>query len=156
MDLKGILSISGQGGLFKLVSQGKNAVIVENLDTGHRMPAYSAAGISSLEDISIYTDEGESSLAEVLQKLKDFREGEEISNPKKLSNDELRALFGEILPDYDRLRVYPSDIKKVLSWYNDLLRHGLLDKEPENEGEADEADPPENNGKADETAEKGE
>jgi hypothetical protein len=138
MDLKGILSISGQGGLFKLVSQGKNAVIVENLDTGHRMPAYSAARISSLEDISIYTDEGEASLAEVLQKIKDYRNGEEISNPKKLNSDELKAVFGEILPDYDRLRVYTSDIKKVFSWYNDLLRHGLLDKEPENQDETDE------------------
>lgn len=143
MDLKGILSISGQGGLFKLVSQGKNAVIVENLDTGQRMPAYSSARISALEDISIYTDEGESYLTELMEKIREYKEGESIPNPKKLDNQELKSLFEEILPDYDRDRVYVSDMKKVFSWYNDLLKHGLLDKEPEtdeeNEGREDES-----------------
>lgn len=116
-----------------MISQGKNAVIVENLDTGHRMPAYASARISALEDISIYTEESEVSLAEVLEKIRENEEDAEISNPKKLSSDELKAYFAEIIPDYDRDRVYVSDMKKVLTWYNDLLKHGLLDKEPEEE-----------------------
>lgn len=131
MDIKGILSIAGQGGLFKMISQGKNAVIVENLDTGHRMPAYASARISALEDISIYTMDEEVPLADVLTKIKEKEESKEISDPKKLSNDELKDYFSQLLPEYDKDRVYVSDMKKVLSWYNNLLKHGLLDKEPE-------------------------
>ncbi len=131
MDLKGILSIAGQGGLFKMISQGKNAVIVEHLDTGNRMPAYASSRISSLEDISIYTDEDEVPLAEVLKRIKEKENNAELSSPKKLSNDEIKAYFDELIPDYDKDRVYVSDMKKVLNWYNALLKHGILDKEPE-------------------------
>ena len=84
MNIKDILTISGQPGLFQLVSQGKNAVIVENLDTGNRMPAYASARISSMEDISIYTEDDEIPLAEVLKKIMDKEENKEIDNPKKL------------------------------------------------------------------------
>lgn len=114
-----------------MISQGKNAVIVENLDTGHRMPAYASARISALEDISIYTMDEEVPLADVLTKIKEKEESKEISDPKKLSNDELKDYFSQLLPEYDKDRVYVSDMKKVLSWYNNLLKHGLLDKEPE-------------------------
>lgn len=131
MDLKGILSIAGQGGLFKMISQGKNAVIVEHLDTGNRMPAYAAARISGLEDISIYTMEDELPLKEVLEKIMEKEEKKEITNPKKMSNEVLKSYFKDIIPNYDTDRVYVSDMKKVLVWYNDLLKHGLLDKEPE-------------------------
>ncbi len=131
MDLKGILSIAGQGGLFKMISQGKNAVIVEHLDTGNRMPAYATARISSLEDISIYTEEDEIPLAEVLKRIKEKESDQEILNPKKLSSNEIKAYFEEIVPEYDQDRVYVSDMKKVINWYNSLLKHGILDKEPE-------------------------
>ena len=135
MDLKGILSIAGHGGLFKMISQGKNAVIVENLDTGNRMPAYASAKISSLVDISIYTEDDEMALADVFEKIMEKEENKEISNPKKIDNNDLKAYFKEIIPDYDTDRVYVSDMKKVLTWYNELLKHGLLEKEPEPEEE---------------------
>ena len=92
MDLKGILSIAGQGGLFKMISQGKNAVIVEHLDTGNRMPAYASSRISSLEEISIYTDEDEVALAEVLKRIKEKENNAELSSPKKLSNEEAHSI----------------------------------------------------------------
>ncbi len=114
-----------------MISQGKNAVIVEHLDTGNRMPAYASSRISSLEDISIYTDEDEVPLAEVLKRIKEKENNAELSSPKKLSNDEIKAYFDELIPDYDKDRVYVSDMKKVLNWYNALLKHGILDKEPE-------------------------
>lgn len=120
-----------------MISQGKNAVIVEHLDTGNRMPAYATARISGLEDISIYTKTDELPLAEVLQKIMDKEENKEISNPKKISNDELKSYFKEIVPDYDSDRVYVSDMKKVLGWYNALLKHGLLEKEPDPEPEVE-------------------
>ncbi len=137
MDLKGILSIAGQGGLFKMISQGKNAVIVEHLDTGNRMPAYATARISSMEDISIYTEGDEIPLAEILQKIMEKEDNKEIDNPKKLGNEAIKSYFNEIVPDYDRDRVYVSDMKKVLMWYNNLLKHGLLEKEPEPEPETE-------------------
>jgi len=114
-----------------MISQGKNAVIVEHLDTGNRMPAYASARISGLEDISIYTEADEVSLADVLKVIMEKEDNKEIPNPKKISNNELKAYFQEIIPDYDKDRVYVSDMKKVLVWYNDLLKHGLLEKEPE-------------------------
>ena len=119
-----------------MISQGKNAVIVEHLDTGNRMPAYASARISGLEDISIYTNTDELPLAEVIKKIMAREENKEISNPKKMSNDALKSYFEEIIPDYDSDRVYVSDMKKVLGWYNALLKHGLLEKEPDPEPEA--------------------
>ncbi len=116
-----------------MISQGKNAVIVEHLDTGKRMPAYASSRISGLEDISIYTKEDELPLAEVLKKIMDKEGNKEIDHPKKMSNDELKSYFIEIVPEYDTDRVYISDMKKVLVWYNELLKHGLLEKEPEPE-----------------------
>ena len=118
-----------------MISQGKNAVIVEHLDTGNRMPAYASARISGLEDISIYTTTDELPLAEVLKKIMAREENKEISNPKKMSSDALKSYFEEIIPDYDSNRVYVSDMKKVLGWYNALLKHGLLEKEPDPEAE---------------------
>jgi len=148
MDLKGILSIAGQGGLFKMISQGKNAVIVEHLDTGNRMPAYASAKISSLTDISIYTEVDEMPLADVLQKIMEKEENKEISNPKKIGNKELKSYFTEVIPDYDTDRVYVSDMKKVLTWYNELLKHGLLEKEPEPDPEVEEEAAPVENEEA--------
>lgn len=126
-----------------MISQGKNAVIVEHLDTGNRMPAYASARISSLEDISIYTDEDEVVLSEVLKRVKEKENNAEISSPKKLSNNEIKAYFEDIIPDYDRDRVYVSDMKKVLNWYNALLKHGILDKEPEPQPEEENQKEPE-------------
>lgn len=133
--LKGILSISGQSGLFKLVAESKNNIIVESLETKKRMPVYSTVKVSALEDIAIYTEAGDIPLKEVFKAINDY-EGGEVAMSPKASNNELKKYFGEIVPDYDKDRVYISDIKKVLLWYNSLHEKDLLDfSETEDEQE---------------------
>lgn len=129
MDLKGILAIAGQPGLFKLVSQMKGGLVVESLADGRRIPAYTTQRILSLEDISIYTDTEEVPLATVFDSIIDKEGGKPAIDPKKASIDELREYLGGILPTYDRERVYASDIKKLFGWYNDLASKGLAVKE---------------------------
>jgi len=124
--LKGILAISGKPGLFKLITNAKNSIIVESLLDGKRMPAYATSKISSLEDISIYTIDGDMKLADVFISI--FEKNVEI-NPKKASSDELKKTFKEVLPDYDDERVYVSDIKKVFTWFNLLKEKGVISAE---------------------------
>lgn len=124
--LKEILAISGQGGLFKVVSQAKNAVIVESLLDGKRMPAHASSRISALEDISVYTYEGDIKLAEVFKRISE-KENKGVAVDVKSSNDQLKKYFEQILPDYDQNRVYVSDIKKILTWYNILAGKEMLD-----------------------------
>jgi hypothetical protein len=123
--LKDILSISGQGGLFKMISQSKNAIIVESLTDGKRMPAYATSRISALEDISIFTVDGDVKLAEVFKAISEKENGGNCIDPKASAND-LKKYFEQILPAYDSERVYISDIKKVLTWYNVLNSKSLL------------------------------
>ncbi|WP_085535788.1 DUF5606 family protein [Massilibacteroides vaginae] len=132
--LKTILSISGKPGLYQLVSHGKNMLIIESLVDKKRIPAYAKDKVISLGDIAIYTDSSEVPLHEVLTKLKDKENGE-VVDTKKISSypDELRNFFAEILPDFDRDRVYPSDIKKLISWYNILVKAGMTDFTPKTE-----------------------
>lgn len=139
--LKGILAISGQPGLFKMVAEAKNNIIVESLDTGKRMPAYSTTKISALEDIAIYTDVADVPLKKVFQKIFEKENGGETISHKS-SSDKLKNYFGEILPDYDRDRVYISDIKKVLLWYNILHEKEMLDFSEEEETEQPEGEDP--------------
>lgn len=129
--LKTILSISGKPGLFKLVSRGKNMLIVESLADKKRVPAYAKDKVISLGDIAIYTDDAEVPLYEVLTSVKNKENGEKASIPTSAKPDELRAYFAEILPNFDRDRVYPSDIKKLISWYNILVSAGITDFTPE-------------------------
>lgn len=129
--LKTILSISGKPGLFKLVSRGKNMLIVESLADKKRVPAYAKDKVISLGDIAIYTDDAEVPLYEVLTSVKNKENGEKASIPTSAKPDELRAYFAEILPNFDRDRVYPSDIKKLISWYNILVGAGITDFTPE-------------------------
>ena len=130
--LKTILSSSGKPGLYKLVSHGKNMLIVESLTDNKRVPAYAKDKVISLGDIAIYTDETEVPLHEVLTSVKNKEEGKAASLvPSKATTDQLRAYFAEVLPSYDRERVYPSDIKKLLSWYNILINAGITDFTPE-------------------------
>ncbi|MGV8829324.1 MAG: DUF5606 family protein [Breznakibacter sp.] len=124
--LKGILSISGQTGLFKLVSQAKNSIIVESLIDGKRFPAYSTSRVSALEDISIYTEEGDVKLSEIFLNIYENTNGGETPT-SKASAQELKKYFETIIPTYDKERVYVSDIKKVLSWYNLLVSKSLID-----------------------------
>lgn len=126
--LKTILSISGKPGLFKLISQAKNMLIVESLQTGKRQPAYAHEKIISLGDIAIFTDEEDVPLSEVLNAIKEKGNGAKVTlNIKKADNETLRAYLAEVLPNFDRERVYPTDIKKLISWYNLLVETGNTD-----------------------------
>lgn len=127
--LKTILSISGKPGLYKLVSQGKNMLIVETISADKkRIPAYATDSIVSLGDIAIYTNDAEVPLAEVLEKIKEKYNGAVVeANIKKASQNQLFEYLGEVLPDFDRDRVYGSDIKKLFSWYNLLVANGIVD-----------------------------
>ncbi|WP_010417630.1 DUF5606 domain-containing protein [Anaerophaga thermohalophila] len=124
--LKGILAISGKPGLFKLITNAKNSIIVESLIDGKRMPAYTSSKISSLEDISIFTLDGDVKLADVFASI--FEKNLKVE-PKKASSNELKNAFKEALPDYDEERVYLSDIKKVFSWYNILKEKEIITPE---------------------------
>ena len=124
--LKGILSISGQTGLFKLVAESKNNIIVESLDTGKRIPVYSTSKVSALEDIAIYTETGDIPLKEIIKSISDKEEGMSCLSHKS-DNKEIKAYFEEVVPEYDKDRVYVSDMKKVLLWYNILQEKELLD-----------------------------
>lgn len=124
--LKGILAISGHSGLFKMVAESKNSIIVESLDTNKRMPVYSTAKVSALEDIAIYTYEGDVPLKDVFKAISEAEEGGAALSPKS-SGNELKAYFEKVLPDFDQDRVYVSDIKKVLLWYNALQEKDMLD-----------------------------
>lgn len=127
--LETILAISGKPGLYKLVSRGTRSLIVETLDDKKkRMPAFGADKVISLADIAMYTDDGEVPLREVLDSVKKKENGEVSTfDYKKASRDELGAYFAEVLPNYDRDRVYPADIRKLISWYNLLVKAGVTD-----------------------------
>lgn len=125
--LKLILSISGKPGLYKLVSQAKNMLVVESLQTGKRQPAYAHEKIISLGDIAIFTDNGEVPLGEVMEKIKEKENGGRVSVDLKSDTNILKEYFSGILPDFDRERVYPTDIKKLMSWYNLLVEKGYTD-----------------------------
>ena len=138
--LKTILSISGKPGLFKLVSQGKNMLIVESLVDKKRVPAYAKDKVISLGDIAIYTDETEVPLHEVLTSVKNKENGNLVPVNPAAKPEELRAFMAEVLPDFDRERVYPSDIKKLISWYNILINAGITDFTPQENAEEAEAE----------------
>jgi len=128
--LKDLMAISGHAGLFKFISQARNGIIVESLETGRRMNAFTTMKVSALEDIAIYTEDKEIPLEEVLGSLHKYENGGKAISPKS-DPDELKDYFSAILPEYDRERVYVSDIKKVLTWYNLLLAYELLEVDEE-------------------------
>ena len=130
--LKTILSIAGKPGLYKLVSQGKNMLIVESLSDKKRFPAYGNEKIISLGDIAMYTDAEDIPLKDVLIALKQKENGAAVTlDWKKASAEELRTFMGEVLPNFDRDRVHVSDIKKLISWYNLMVESGLTNFEEE-------------------------
>lgn len=124
--LKGILSISGQTGLFKLVAESKNNIIVESLETSKRIPVHSTSKVSALEDIAIYTENGDVPLKIVFKAIFEKENGGLALSPKATGN-ELKSYFEKVVPEFDKDRVYVSDIKKVLQWYNSLQVKELLD-----------------------------
>lgn len=125
MNLKGIISISGKAGLYKVVAQGKNNVIVESLEDKKRMPAYSSDRISALEDISIYTYDEDVLLKDILKKIYEKETGLNCISHKE-DKAKLENYLNEILPNYDKERVYISDVKKIFQWYNLLHASGEL------------------------------
>jgi len=144
MDFSKILSISGKPGLHKMVGESKNGLIVESLTDGKKFPAFSHERISSLKEISIYTETGDISLKDVLKKMKEIQNGKPVDNPKKASSSDLKVLFEQFVPDYDKDAVYVSDIKKVFTWYNLLLEKDMLDfTDEEEENETTEENPEE-------------
>ncbi|MDD7172293.1 MAG: DUF5606 domain-containing protein [Prevotella sp.] len=128
-----ILAISGKPGLYKLVSRGNNSLIVEALDATHkRMPAFGNDRITSLADIAMFTETDDVPLMTILASLRDLEDGKESSlNYKKASPAELHEYFTKVLPEWDRDRVHNSDIKKLIQWYNILVKAGVTDFEEE-------------------------
>ena len=126
-----ILAIAGKPGLYKLVSRGKNNLIVEALDASHRrQPAFATDRITALNDIAMYTEADDIPLTKVLESMKKLEEGKKASiDYRKASGDDLREYFAKVLPDFDRERVQNSHIKKLIQWYNILVEAGITDFE---------------------------
>lgn len=126
MELKEILAISGQPGLFKYVAQSTRGVIVESLLDGRRMNAAANAKVSALTEISMFTEGDDIPLAEVFTRIYARTGGREAISPKA-APEALKAAFAEVLPEYDRDRVHVSDIKKCFAWYNLLVGAGFTE-----------------------------
>lgn len=133
MILKDIISISGETGLFRYLAQGKNSIIVEHIGTGRRSSAFSSARVSSLEDISVFTENEDLPLGKVFDSIHDKENGGPAIDPKS-PPDRLKEYFAGIVPDYAKDKVYVSDIRKIMQWYNILLENGMLKKEEAEEG----------------------
>ena len=129
-DLGKVLTVSGQQGLFTYVAQAARGAILESMLTKKRFAAGASTKMSALSDISIFTQEGEKKLQEVLEAMKTFL-GDEKAPSGKSSPEELKEFFGKVVPDYDGDRFYPSHMKKVVEWYNCLKEYASLDFETE-------------------------
>ena len=136
MSLEKILAISGKPGLYEIVTQTRTGAVVESLLDKKRLTVGAHSNISILSEIAIYTLTEEVPLKDVLRKLKDKENGQPTSISHKDGKDALEEYFFEVLPDYDEDRVYASDIKKVVQWYNLLQKNNLLDS-LESEDESD-------------------
>lgn len=130
MDLSGIISIAGMSGLFKVIAQTKNGLIVESLIDKKRVQAFATHKISALEDVSIYSTGDDVPLKDVFQKIYDKEKGGACIDHKQ-PDAELKKYFKAAFAEYDEERVYVSDIKKVLNWYNSLQKDGWFDKKEE-------------------------
>jgi len=141
MDIKDFIAISGQPGLFKLVSQGKNILIAENLETSQRIPVHTSSHVSSMEEIAVFTETEDVPLKEIFAAIYQKADGKTILNPKQSTNDQIKDYFAEILPAYDRSKVYISDMKKIFTWYNILVTSDKIDDwtvtKPEEETKTD-------------------
>ena len=126
MDLKKILSIAGKPGLYKLVAQSKNGLIIESLLDGKRMNAFMNEKISSLEEISLFSHNEDVALNVVLHNMFNLTNGQQAID-KKADDSAVKAFFEQIIPDYDKERVYVSHMRKVIGWYNLLIEKGILD-----------------------------
>lgn len=132
IKLKDILAISGESGLFRYLAQGKNAVIVEHLESGKRHSAQASAKINALEDIALFTTGEDMKLGELFYRIKE-RENGGAAPDYKSSPEIIKEYFGTVVPEYDPDRVYFSDMKKVIQWYNILHSLNLLEEEESSE-----------------------
>lgn len=133
--LKKILSIAGKPGLYKLVSTSKTITLVESLIDKKRLPIYPQEKIVSLGEIAIYTTEDEIPLKDVFAKIKENENGGNIADEHKSNNSKLFSYFETVLPTYDKDKVYASDIKKIINWYNLLIDNDIeFEKEEPIEG----------------------
>ncbi|MDR1707843.1 DUF5606 family protein [Dysgonomonas sp.] len=123
--LKTILSVSGKPGLYKLLSNSKNMIIVESLVDKKKIPVHPRDKVVSLGDISIYTETDDVPLKNILLSMKQKENGVRASIAPSSKPEELKKYFEEVLPEFDRDRVYPTDIKKMISWYNILIESGI-------------------------------
>lgn len=126
MDLSKILSVTGKSGLFRLLSHNKNSFIVESLTDGSRLPVFPNDGVATLDNISIFTEDDDVPLQEVLLSIYKKENGAK-SSVNVTDGNALKAYFAEVLPNYDRERVYVSNMKKVVLWYNQLVEKQLID-----------------------------
>ena len=134
--LKNILAITGKPGLYRLVNRGSNMLIVESLLDGKRMPTYARDKIISLADVSMYTTGDDIELWKVLEAACKKEDGKPCAiDAKKADNKVVLAWFDEVLPDWDRDRVYPTDVRKLISWYNILINAGITTFKPEEDNE---------------------
>ena len=138
--LKKIISITGKPGLQKILSQGRGTLIVEDVETKRRFPVHSRDQVVSLGDISMYTESGDTPLGEIMQMLYDKTGGKPIDGDS-MNSEQLHQSFGEVVTDYDRLRVRDRDIKKLYKWYNILLADGFT-KFVEDTADTDDAETP--------------
>lgn len=125
--LRTILSISGRPGLYKLVSQGRGSLIVESLADGRRSAVHARERVVALASISMYTVEEDVPLPQVLTQAYAHYKGERVDVAQLETVDQIQSAFSNVLPTFDRERVYPSDIKKLFTWYNILIGAGITD-----------------------------
>lgn len=137
--LKEILSITGKPGLFKILTPGKKTLLVEDIVSKKRFPLGSRDRVVCLGDIAMYTVGEDLPLDKILDRVYAVEEGKEI-DVKAMDNDKLREEFAKAVEDFDRDRVYPSDIKKLFTWYNLLISEGYTKFTEDKEEEADEAE----------------
>ena len=139
-----ILSVAGRPGLYKLISTNKNMNVVESLSDGKRIPVYMHEKIVALSDVSIYTNDGDTPLVNVLKNIKDKEEGKQVEMKAKASGKDYFNYLEEVLPDYNKESVYASDAKKIISWYNILIENNIefeiLDNTEEQESEEQESE----------------
>ena len=134
--LKDIVSISGKGELYKIVAQSGKGIIVESFDDQKRMMVDQHYQVSALSDIAVFTETEEKPLQDVFQNIYEVENGQPTKITHKSSADELKKYFEKVLPDYDKDRVYVSDIKKVVKWYNILHKNDVLKFDKSKETEA--------------------
>ncbi|CAN5433798.1 DUF5606 domain-containing protein [soil metagenome] len=137
MDISNIISMTGMPGLYKVIAQSKNGVIVESLIDKKRFPAFASNSISTLEDISIYTTGDDLPIKEVYKKIFEKEKAGPCIDPKASDEKAMRAYIELVVPEYDKDRVHVSDLRKLFSWYNILQKEGLLSAEEPEEKEGD-------------------